>query len=99
MAYHVEFVDIVLDYLAGVEGLTDDDRQAIVAGVTRRLSESADVYLVLYPLSHESLAFWYHYPHTTQTTLYEFGFVVSAHHLAVGIVSVAYAEHTTQPIS
>src|SRR4051794_27329692 len=98
MGYHVEFVDLVLAYLAGVSGLTDEDREAIVAGVTRRLSESADVYLALYPLSHESLAFWYHYPHTTPTTLYEFSFVVSAHNLAMGVVSVAYVEHTTQPI-
>jgi hypothetical protein len=98
MGYHVEFVEPVLDYLARVEGLTDADRQAIIAGVTRRLSESTDVYLALYPLSHESLAFWYHYPHTTQGALYQFSFVVSAHHLEMGVVAVAYAEHTTQSI-
>ena len=96
MEYHVEFVELVLDYLASVEGLTDEDRAAIVAGVTQELSQTADHFLALYPLAHESLCFRYDYPHATQTAIYSFDFVVSAHHMEMGVVRVAYVEHTTQ---
>jgi hypothetical protein len=33
VAYHVQFVDPVREYLQGIEGLTDADRAAIVDGV------------------------------------------------------------------
>jgi hypothetical protein len=98
MAYHVEFVEEVLDYLAGVEGLTDEDRAAIVAGMTEELSQNADHFLALYPVAPEALAFRYNYPHPTQTTMYDFDFVVSAHHREMGVVIVAYVEVTTQPM-
>ena len=38
MGYHVEFVEPVLDYLAQVDGLTDDDRLAIIDGIIEELS-------------------------------------------------------------
>jgi hypothetical protein len=98
MEYYVEFVSLVLDYLAGIEGLTDEDREAIVAAVTEELSHNADHFFALYPLTHEALCFRYNYPHPTATTLYDFDFVVSAHHLEMGIVRVVYVEHTTHPM-
>lgn len=98
MEYHVEFVDPVLDYLATVEGLTEEDRTAIIAGITQELSQDADYFLALYPLVHESLYFRYDYPHPTKTTMYDFDFIVSAHHLEMGVVQVVYVEHTTQPM-
>jgi hypothetical protein len=92
MAYHVAFVDAVLDYLAAVEGLTDADREAIVDGAIQELSERADHFLALYPLAHESLCFRYDYPHPTETAVYDFDFVVDARSLAMGVVCVVYVE-------
>ena len=59
MGYHVEFVDPVRDYLGRVEGLTDDDRAAVVDGVIEELSKDADRFFALRPLAHESLCFRY----------------------------------------
>jgi hypothetical protein len=92
VAYHVEFVEPVLDYLERVEGLTDDDRAAVVDGVIEELSRDADRFLALRPLAHESLCFQYDYPHATEQTMYDFDFVVDASHLAMGVVRVAYVE-------
>src|SRR5581483_9379656 len=86
VAYHVEFTDLVRDYLQRVEGLTDDDRATIVDGVIEELSRDADRFLALYPLAHESHCF-----------RYDFRFVADASHLEMGVVRVAYVEHSTEP--
>ncbi|HEY1381586.1 MAG TPA: hypothetical protein VGF55_32610 [Gemmataceae bacterium] len=98
MAYHVEFTDSVLNYLARVDGLTDVDRAAVVDGVIEELSRDADRFLALYPLAHESLCFRYDYPHLTAHTLFTFNFVVEASHLEMGVVRVAYVECTAEPV-
>jgi hypothetical protein len=78
VAYHVEFVEPVLAYVAAVDGLTDEDRVSIVAGVSEELSRDADRFLALFPLAHESLAFRYNYPQLHGTTMYHFDLVVEA---------------------
>jgi hypothetical protein len=98
MRYHVEFVSLVLEFLAQVEGLTDADRAAIVNGVFEELSRDADRFLTLYPLAHESLCFRYDYPHVTGQAIYEFDFVVDASHQAMGVVRVAYVECVRRPL-
>ncbi len=97
MRYHVEFVALVLDYLEQLQGLTDEDRAAIVSNATEELSRDADRFLALYPLAHESLCFRYDYPHITDQAVYNFDFVVDASHLEMGVVRVAYVECTTEP--
>jgi hypothetical protein len=98
VGYHVEFVEPVRDYLARVEGLTDDDRAAVVDGVIEELSRDADRFLALRPLAHESLCFRYDYPHPAGQTIYNFDFVVDASHREMGVVRVAYVECTTEPL-
>ncbi len=97
MRYHVELVALVREYLEQVEGLTDDDRAAIVDGVIEELSRDADRFLALRPLAHESFCFLYDYPHLTEKTLYDFDFVVDAQHLEMGVVRVVYVECTVKP--
>jgi hypothetical protein len=98
VASHVEFVEPVLEYLARVEGLTDEDRAAVVDGVIEELSRDADRFLALRPLAHESFCFRYDYPHPTPQTIYNFDFVVDARHMAMGVMRVAYVECTPQPV-
>jgi hypothetical protein len=98
VAYDVEFVEPVLDYLAGVDGLTDDDRAVIVEGLIEDLSRDADRFHALYPIGPESLHFRYDYPHPTEHTLYTFDFVVDASHREMGVVRVVYVECATEPM-
>jgi hypothetical protein len=95
--YHVEFVAPVLEYLEQVEGLTDDDRAAIVDGVIEELSRDADPFHALRPLAHESFCFLYDYPHVTAQAIFDCDFVVDARHLEMGVVRVAYVECTRKP--
>jgi hypothetical protein len=92
VGYDVEFVELVLDYLAAVPGLTDQDRVAIVDGVVEELSRDADHFHALRPLAHDSMYFLYDYPHPTRQTLFNFDFVVDASHGNVGVVRVVYVE-------
>jgi len=96
VSYDVEFIPLVLDYLEQVEGLTDEDRAAIVDGVAEELGRDADHFHALYPLAHESLCFRYDYPHPTTHTLYNFDFVVDAQFREMGIMRVAYVECTME---
>jgi hypothetical protein len=98
VAYHVEFVEPVLDYLQQVEGLTEDDRAAILDGLIEELSRDADRFLALRPLAHESLCFRYDYPHLVEQVLYNFDFVVDASHREMGVVRIAYVECTREPM-
>jgi len=92
--YYVEFAEPVRDYLVRVEGLTDDDRAAVVDGVIEELSRDADRFLALRPLARESLCFRYDYPHVVGQTVYDFDFVVESSHLEMGVVRVVYVECT-----
>lgn len=98
MRYQIEFVALVLDYLAQVEGLTDADRERILAGVTEELGRDADRFHVLYPLGPESLCFRYDYPHPTTHTLYDFEFVIDAHFQEMGVMRVVYVECVIEPM-
>jgi hypothetical protein len=91
-------VEPVLDYPARVEGLTDDERAAVVEGVIEELARDADRFHALYPLAHESLCFRYDYPHSTEQAVYDFDFVVDAQHQAMGVVRVVYVECTVRPL-
>ncbi len=84
MAYFVEFVEPVLDYLDRVSGLTNDDRLTIVDGIIRELSKDADRFFALFPMAHEALCFRYDYAHPHEDKIYNFDFVVDASHLEVG---------------
>lgn len=97
MAYHVDITPHVLEYLTTVDGLTEEDRATVIDGITEELSQNADYFHALHPLSHESLCFRYAYPHPTPAAVYDFDFIVSAHHLAAGVVIVAYVEVTRHP--
>jgi hypothetical protein len=98
VGYYVQFADAVLDYLEHrVEGLTDADRVAIVAGATEELARDADRFLARHPCSHEALSFWYDYPHLTAHALFDFKFVVGAWNRAMGVVQVVYVEYTMEP--
>ena len=98
MGYDVEFDDLVRVYLAQVEGMTDDDRAAVVDGVIEELSRDADRFLALRPLAHESLCFRYDYPHPTEHTMYNFDFVIDASHLEMGVARVVYVECIAKPM-
>ena len=98
MAYDIEFVEPVLDYLAMVPGLTDEDRAMIVDGIIEELSRDADRFHALRPLAHESLCFRYDYPHPTRQILYNFDFIVDAWHIDMGVVRVIYVECATEPM-
>ena len=87
------------DYLERVEGFTNDDRAAVVDGVIEELSRDADRFLALRPFSHESLCFWYDYPHATKEVVYNFDFVVDARHLEMGVVRVVYVECVARPVN
>jgi hypothetical protein len=92
MGYFVEFVAPVLDYLDKVSGLTDDDRSAIANEIMQELSKDADRFFALFPLSHESLYFWYDYAYSREDKIYDFDFIVDASHLEMGVVRVVYVE-------
>jgi len=92
VGYYVEFVGPVLDYLAQIEGLTNDDRTVIVEGISEELSRDADRFHALFPIAHESLCFRYDYPHPTAQAMYNFDLVVDAQHQAMGVVRVVYVE-------
>jgi hypothetical protein len=94
VAYDVEFVELVLDYLERVEGLTDDDRAAILAGAAEELGRDADRFHALYPLAHESHCFRYDYPHPVGKTIYDCNFVVDASNREMGVMRVVYIECT-----
>jgi hypothetical protein len=98
VAYHVEFTELVRGYLQQVEELTDADRAAIVDGVIHELSRDTDKFHALYPLAHESLCFVYDYPHLTANGIVNFWFVVDASHVEMGVMRVAYVEHTVEPL-
>jgi len=98
VAYDVEFVEPVLDYLAAVPGLTDPDRAAIVDGVIEELSRDADRFHALRPLAHETMCFHYDYPHPTRQTLFNFDFIVDASHANIGIMRIVYVECTIEPM-
>lgn len=98
MGYYVEFVEPVLDYLAQVEGLTDNDRAAILDGMIEELSRDADRFLSLRPLAHESLCLLYDYPHLTAQQMYSFDFVVDASCMEMGVIRVVYVECTITPV-
>jgi hypothetical protein len=92
VAFFVEFVENVLDYMSQIEGLTDEDRATIVDGMIEELSRDADRFLALYSLTHESLCFRYEYAHVVQPTIFNFDFVVDTKDSAMGVVRVAYVE-------
>lgn len=98
MAYYVEFVDPVLDYLGRIEGLTDRDREVILDGIVEELSRDADRFHALRPLAHESYCFLYDYALATQQAIYSFDFVVDAAHREMGVMRVVYVECTSEPI-
>jgi hypothetical protein len=98
MGYYIEFVESVLEYLQGIDGLTDEQRAEILEAVTDELSRDADRFHSLYPLSHESLCFRYNYPHPTEKMIYDFDFIVSASHRAMSVMQVVYIECDTIPI-
>jgi hypothetical protein len=98
VAYHVEFVEPVLEYLSRVQGLTDEERAAVVDGVIEELSRDADRFLALRPLAQESLCLRYDYPHPTPQTIYDFDFVADARHLEMGVVRIVYVECTPQSV-
>jgi hypothetical protein len=98
VAYDVEFVEPVLDYLANVPRLTDQDRAVIVDGVIEELSRDADHFHALRPLAHESMCFLYDYPHQTRQALFNFDFVVDATHANIGVVRIVYVECTIEPM-
>jgi hypothetical protein len=97
--FYVEFVDLVRDYLERVEGLSNDDRAAVVDGVIEELSRDADRFFALRPLSHESFCFWYDYPYPTKQMVYNFDFVVDARHLEMGVVRVVYVEYVARSVA
>jgi hypothetical protein len=98
VAYFVEFVEPVLHYLDHVDGLTDQARKAIVDGVIQELGKDADRFLALYPLTHESLCFWYDYPYPHEGQVYDFNFVVDGSHMPMGVVRIVYIECSTLPV-
>ena len=92
MAYHIDFVETVLQYIDAIQDLTDLDRDEIVNGAITELEKSADRFHALRPLAHESLCFRYDYPHATQKSIYNFDFIVDAWHADMGVLVVVYVE-------
>lgn len=99
MGYAVEFAPLVRQLLASAEDLTDDDRNAVLDGVTEELGRDADYFLARSPLGHESLHFRYDYAHPTWETLFVFDFIVDASNRAVGVVTVVYGECRTESMT
>jgi hypothetical protein len=97
VAFFVEFVPSVLEYLGRVDGLTDVDRAAVVDEITEELARDADRFLALYPLAHESLCLLYDYARPCGNAVFSFDFVVDASALSMGVVGVVYVECTAQP--
>ena len=98
MAFFVEFVEPVVDYLERIDGLTDQDRAAISEEMIEELSRDADRFLTEYALGHESLCFRYDYARVTERTIFQFDFVVDASSLEMGVVRVVYVECTSEPL-
>jgi hypothetical protein len=96
VGYDIEFVDSVLEYLQLVDGLTEDDRKAILAGMIEKLSQHADRFLTLRPLAHESFYCRYDYPYLTHQSIYNFDFIVDAQFMPVGVLRVVYVECTSK---
>lgn len=96
MAYFVEFVDPVVDYLLQIDGRTDGDRAVIVEEIRDELSRDADRLLLRNPLAHESLFFRYDYAHATERAMFHFDFIVDAASLEMGAVRVVYVECTSE---
>jgi hypothetical protein len=99
MPYYVETAPAVLDYLATVEGLSDEDRSLIVDAYIAELGRDADRFLALYPLGPESLHFRYDYPHPASGNLYDFDFVADGTAMEVGVIRVVYVEHSMRAIA
>lgn len=98
MAYFVETRPEVTSYLSAVEGLSESDRSAVIAGYTEELGRDADHFLATRSLGRESLHFRYDYPHPTTHTLYAFDFIVDGTEMASGVVRVVFVEVTTHPM-
>jgi hypothetical protein len=98
MPYYVETAPAVLDYIAGVEGLSDEGRAAVVDGYIDEFGRDANRFLALYPLGPESLHFRYDFPHPEGGMIYNFDFVVDGTNMEVGVVRVVYVEHFVLPL-
>ena len=98
MAFFVEFVDPVVEYLERIDGLTDQDRAVISDEIIDELSRDAERFLGQFPLAHESLCFRYDYARTTEHAMFQFDFVVDASSLEMGVVRVVYVECTSEPL-
>jgi hypothetical protein len=99
MPYYVETAPAVLDFLATVEGISDEARATVIDGYIEERGRDADRFLALYPLAHESLHFRYDYAHPDGGVLYKFDFIVDGSHMEVGVVRVVYVEHSARPFA
>lgn len=92
--YYVQLAQNVRDYIASAEGLSAAGRDALVGGVAEELGRDAEKFLTANPLGPESLHFRYDYLQPDDETLYVFDFIVDGTRMAVGVVTVVYAEFT-----
>jgi len=99
MGYWVEFIDPVLDYLVGIEGLSEPDRARMITEVRDELATHAEHFHTLYPLEPESYRFRYPYALSTQQGIFEVDFVVDGSRMEMGAVTVIYFEYAFRPIN
>jgi hypothetical protein len=99
MAYHVQIVEAVESYVAGIEGLSDNGKREIIEGCTVDLQTRADYFHERYPLEHESYRFSYEFSLIDGSLIYSFRFIVDGSQMAVGVVRVIYVDYETLSLS
>jgi hypothetical protein len=95
VSYYVRFERGIEDFLRTIEGLSTAARAAVIDGVIEELGRDADKFLALNPLGPESLHFRYDYVQPDGDTLFVFDFIVDGTEMAVGVVTVVFAECET----
>jgi hypothetical protein len=99
MAYSVQTMPLVRDYLRSLPGLSREARLRLFVGYFDLVANHADEHLAQSPLTPGSSCFRFDYHLLDGETAHSFVFVVEAAAARYGVMQVVYVEHSTGSIS
>lgn len=92
---HVMFAASVEEYLAAIEGLSDEGKRTVIQGCETDLATRPEHFQERYPLGHESYRFEYEFALVEGSRGYSFRFIVDGSQMAVGVIQVIYVDYET----